>query len=99
MLNVLGQAAPKVAGSSSQCDKEFSLGLIKSHQRLARNVTCDCLLGVPKNASERKRERDYGKHAADHQNNQHRSAQEALAGFNGFRTMLSVAGGRHNEPE
>jgi hypothetical protein len=46
------------------------------------NVTRDCLLGVAKNASERKRERDDGKRAANHQNNPHRSAEEALAAFN-----------------
>jgi hypothetical protein len=54
-------------------------------------MTRDCLLGVPKNASERKCERDDGKRAADHQNNQHRSAQEALAGFNWRLDDLSVS--------
>jgi hypothetical protein len=37
MLNLLGQAAPKLAGSPSQRDEEFFLGLISSHQRLARH--------------------------------------------------------------
>jgi hypothetical protein len=37
---------------------------------------------VPENASERKRECDDGKRAANHQNNQHQFAEEALPGFN-----------------
>jgi hypothetical protein len=37
MLHLLGQAAPKLAGSPSQRDEEFFLGLIISHRRLVRN--------------------------------------------------------------
>jgi hypothetical protein len=37
MLHLLGQAAPKLAGSPSQRDEEFFLGLISSHQRPVRN--------------------------------------------------------------
>jgi hypothetical protein len=84
MLNLLGQVAPDLAGSPSERDEKFFLGLISAHKRLVRRARLDLSLSafrVPRNASERKRECDDGKRAADHRNNQHRSVEEALASF------------------
>jgi hypothetical protein len=64
--------------SSSSIDQQSSASrascAVKGNPRL--------LITGAKKSHRTKGERDNGKRAADHQNNQHRSAQEALAGFN-----------------